>query len=48
MRNAEKKLVGKTVAKRPLEKLKRIWEDNIKWILTEFNWFRMLFSGGFL
>jgi hypothetical protein len=40
-RNAYKILVGKPEGKRPLEKPRRRWEDNIRMGLREIKWGRM-------
>jgi uncharacterized short protein YbdD (DUF466 family) len=38
LRNAYKLLVGKPDGKRPLERHRRKWEDNIKMDLEEIRW----------
>jgi hypothetical protein len=38
MRNAYKILVGKSEGKRPFERRRRRWEDNIRMDLTEIGW----------
>jgi hypothetical protein len=38
MRNAYKILVGKPEGRRPLEKTKRRWEDNMRMDLRETGW----------
>jgi hypothetical protein len=38
MRNAYKILIGKREEKRPLGRLRRIWEDNIIMYLRETKW----------
>jgi hypothetical protein len=38
MRNAHKILVGKPEGKKPFERPKRRWEDNIKMDLREIGW----------
>jgi hypothetical protein len=57
-RNAYRILVGKPECKRPLERPRRRWVDNIKMDLREIGWdgmvwigliwFRIRTSGGFL
>jgi len=55
-RNAYRVLVGKPEGKRPLERCRHTWHDNIKWILkiqderewTGLTWFRRGTSGGLL
>jgi hypothetical protein len=37
-RNAYRNLVGKLEGKRPLERPKRRWEDNIKMVLGGIGW----------
>jgi hypothetical protein len=37
-RGAYRALVGKPEGRRPLERLRRRWEDNIKMDLREFGW----------
>jgi hypothetical protein len=37
-RNAYRILVGKPEGKRPLERLRRRWEDNIRMDLREIGW----------
>jgi hypothetical protein len=55
MRNVNKILVGKPEGKKPLERPRRRWMDNIRmdlkeigWMWTEFIWFRIGTSGGLL
>jgi hypothetical protein len=47
-KNAYRILVGKLEGKRPLERPRRRWVDNIKMNLREIRWGGMKTSGGFL
>jgi hypothetical protein len=44
-RNAYRILVGKPEGKRPLERLRRRWVDNIKMYLREIGWVGMNWIG---